>query len=66
MPRSPMGFAARHRDKGDLDRAIADFSQAIKIDRAWPMNDPGSFRVYVNRGTAALSMRIRAKETAPG
>jgi tetratricopeptide (TPR) repeat protein len=41
-----------YRDKGDLDHAIADFSQAIKIDRAWPLNDPGSFRVYVNRGIA--------------
>jgi len=47
-----------YRDKGDLDHAIADFSRAIKIDRAWPLNDPGSFRVYVNRGIGDFSKAI--------
>jgi tetratricopeptide (TPR) repeat protein len=33
------------RDKGDLDRAIADYDQAIKLD-------PGHFAAYYNRGHA--------------
>ncbi|WP_027529212.1 tetratricopeptide repeat protein [Bradyrhizobium sp. WSM3983] len=36
---------AEYKNKGDLDRAIADYSEAIRVD-------PKRVAVYINRGNA--------------